>query len=368
MIRGLLKLLVLLLACVVVFVFVEGLCSTILFVHHFAAPSGRWLAFPYQTRYDPELGWINNPNFYIKDYYNPGVYVKTNSKGFRSVEEFEANVPVGKVRIICSGDSFTFGVGVDNDHTWCQQLGSLDHRLQMINMGVSGYGTDQVYLWHQREGARLDRNVQILAVITEDFSRMQSSGFLGYGKPMVELQGDRLVETHVPVHKQSKFATWLSLNREVLSELRSVTLLQSIAKRFPHTSPQAPRLPPAATREVVAKIIDALQVTNQQKNSVLVVLYLPTRDDYSDRKKSAAWRDFLRNEAAERGVVFIDLGDDAQSLATTEVDKLFIQPRSQYYATSPGHYTDHGNEYFAGKIYKALMDNREVAAKLSGGR
>jgi len=148
-----------------------------------------------------------------------------------------------------------------------------------------------------------------------------------------------------------------------------VTLVQSILnKMHPTPPPEAPRLPPAATRDAVAKVINALQVTNQQKNSVLVVLYLPTREDYSDEKKPSTWRDFLRKQAAEQGFVFIDLRNDTPSLDATQLNLMFIQPGSQFYSTSPGHYTDYGNEYFANKIYKALMDNREVAAKISGGR
>ncbi len=348
------------------FLFIEGLCSTLLVVRDLASLSGRALAMPHQAQYDPELGWINIPNFYRRDFYNPGVYIKTNSKGFRNAEEFEVQIPAGKVRIICSGDSFTFGVGVDNDHTWCQQLSSLDHHLQMINMGVPGYGIDQMYLWYQREGARLDRNVQIFAVITDDFRRMQTSSMVGYGKPMVELQGDRLVVTHVPVHKRSGFINWISLNRGSLLEFRSLAFLQSILNKFRHAPPPVQELPAGELQEVAAKIIETVQVTNQEKNSVLVVLYLPTVDDDSTAKASKAWREFLRDEAATRGVVFIDFGDDAQALPAREVNQLFIQQGSQYYASSPGHYTDYGNEYLARKIYQALMDNAQVSAKLSG--
>jgi len=95
------------------------------------------------TKYDPDLGWVNEPSVHIPNMYGQGVYLKTNSQGFRSNHDFDTVVPNGKYRIICSGDSFTLGYGVDNDHTWRQVLTSLDPRLETVNMGQGGYGVDQ---------------------------------------------------------------------------------------------------------------------------------------------------------------------------------------------------------------------------------
>ena len=74
------------------------------------------------TAYDEELGWINLPNVHIEDMYGHDVYFSTNSQRYRNANDFTPEVPAGKVRIICSGDSFTLGFGVDDDHTFCQQL------------------------------------------------------------------------------------------------------------------------------------------------------------------------------------------------------------------------------------------------------
>ena len=51
-------------------------------------------------------------------------------------------MPPGKTRIICSGDSFTLGFGVDNEHTWPQQLAARNANLETVNMGQGGYGAD----------------------------------------------------------------------------------------------------------------------------------------------------------------------------------------------------------------------------------
>ena len=52
------------------------------------------------TQYDPDLGWVNEPNIDIPDMYGPGIYLRTNSQGFRNNHDISPAVPAGKARII----------------------------------------------------------------------------------------------------------------------------------------------------------------------------------------------------------------------------------------------------------------------------
>ncbi len=129
--------------------------------------------------YDPELGWVNDRNVRLDDVYTPGIGLRTNSQGFRSAADFSPDVPPGKIRLICSGDSFTLGFGVGDRDTWCDILTRIDTRLETINMGQAGYGLDQAYLWYRRDGLALDHQIHVLAFITDDFPRMQVTDFSG---------------------------------------------------------------------------------------------------------------------------------------------------------------------------------------------
>src|SRR5262245_42721379 len=82
------------------------------------------------TKYDPDLGWVNEPNVHIPDIYGPGIDLRINTQGFRNNHDFSRTVPAGKVRLICSGNSFTLGYGVGNDDTWCNRLAKLEPRLE----------------------------------------------------------------------------------------------------------------------------------------------------------------------------------------------------------------------------------------------
>jgi hypothetical protein len=113
-------------------------------------------------------------------------------------------------------------------------------------------------------------------------------------------------------------------------------------------------------------MIEDLQMIEKRKNSVLVLVYLPTRGyDYEQSVPSVAWRAFIRAECGKRGVAFIDLLDDFQKLPLTMRDGMFIWPGSvQYFAEVPGHYNDQGHEYVAKQLYARLVSIPEVAEKL----
>jgi lysophospholipase L1-like esterase len=77
--------------------------------------------------------------------------VEHNSVGFRGPEVSLAKTP-GSFRILALGDSFTYGVGVENDATFCAVLEELDLRLEVINAGVNNYGTSQELLLLKERG------------------------------------------------------------------------------------------------------------------------------------------------------------------------------------------------------------------------
>ena len=352
-----------LLGIVALFLLIEGLFSTLYVISNFRSVTSR-AAGPALSQYDPELGWTNTANFYSQDFYGPGIWVKTNSQGFRNSEAIDSSASGGRVRVICSGDSFTFGNGVDNDHAWCAQLAALDHRLQPVNMGVAGYGVDQMYLLHQREAQRMDYNIHVLAVIVEDFKRMQRTAFLGYGKPMLKLNSGELIVSHVPVPKPAASPRWTFWGGHLLSELRSVAYLQKMLHRTQAAAaapPQPANVASDSTREVAAKVLAALAALDRQKGATLLVLYLPTLDELETTDTAGTWRGFLREECARQGIAFLDLTSSVQQLPYAEMLKLYIPITSH----SAGHLSDAGNAYAAAKLYHTLSADPSLSAKLS---
>src|SRR5271165_6751316 len=219
-------------ATLVLLLVLEGIASIYYaFRGAFATPP---VAESLYTEYDRELGWVSLPNVYLPNMYGPGKYLRTDSQRFRDNADFAPIVPYGKARIICSGDSFTFGFGVDNDHTWPQLLATRTPNLETVNMGQGGYGADQAYLWYKRDGVKLDHDIQVFAFIVDDFRRMQALTFIGYGKPMLVVENGQLVTKNVPVPvTMDVWSPKLARAQTALFNLSITRLLRSVFRLDP---------------------------------------------------------------------------------------------------------------------------------------
>jgi lysophospholipase L1-like esterase len=87
--------------------------------------------------------------------------VATNREGLRGPEA--GPKPAEGLRILALGDSFTFGVGAQQDETWPARLGQILHA-EVLNAGAPGFGVPDEVAWYERYGIRLDPDVVVLAV------------------------------------------------------------------------------------------------------------------------------------------------------------------------------------------------------------
>jgi hypothetical protein len=184
--------------------------------------------------YDSLLGWVSRPNLYEPNFYAPGVYLRTNAQGFREQRVIGRRTPAGHVRAICSGDSFTFGFGVDNDHTWCALLERRAARLETVNLGETGYGVDQAYLRYQRDAETLDHDLHIFAVIFDDFRRMRRDNFVGIQKPVLRLDRNTIRLENVPVpdwsYRMPRLASSAFVVGHVVGQLRAAELVNRLRR------------------------------------------------------------------------------------------------------------------------------------------
>ena len=312
--------------------------------------------------YDPDIGWVGKPNAFIPDLYGPGVFLRTNSQGFRHATDVGRTAPNGRVRVICSGDSFTFGYGVSNDDTWCQRLETLDGRLDTVNMAEPGYGIDQAYLWYLRDGARLDHAVQVLAFITSDFLRMPSSYFFGYYVPVLQIRDGSLVVTGTPVPRSS--SRWRLLKRRLqvaTRGLRAGQLARALSSGRADAASAATTVPAAfdeSTWKLAAAVFSHLEEVNRRKGSTLVLVYLPMAQDYASGE-SDPWREHVRAEADRLGIRFEDLVPPFRTLRREQATAMII-PRG---IPGTGHYTVEGNRWVADLLHERLAPLMDAAVR-----
>jgi hypothetical protein len=350
-------------ATLVLILALEGMASVYyVFRDAFVSPP---VAESLYTAYDRDLGWVNLPNIYLPNMYGPGKYLRTNSQRFRNNKDFTTVAAAGKTRIVCSGDSFTLGFGVDNDHTWPQLLATRNPNIETVNMGQGGYGADQAYLWYKRDGAVLDPDIQIFALIAPDFYRMQHAAFNGYGKPMLTVKNGHLATTNVPVPRSME--VWSPRLARATSALSNLSLTRLLRKVFRlDTAAAVTRTQQNRSQEtssVLTYMLDDLLATNQGQNTLLVLAYLPTREEYS-ADLGSAWRNFLADYAHQRGILYLDFADDFHHLSPEQLDEFFIARGAIDFPGAAGHYTDAGNAFVADLFYRRLLANPDAAAKL----
>lgn len=335
-----------LIAIAILLLIAEGFASFFLTVAQIA-PNDPDAARPH-SQYDAEIGWINKPDVYLRNFYGPGRDFQTNSQSFRNARDFPKKVPTEKVRIVCSGDSFTMGEGVGNDQAWCQQLAAANPRIESVNLGHNGYGVDQSYLWYKRNSDRLDHDVHLFAFITGDFLRMKKAVFRGYGKPTLALRNGKLVVENTPVPMPDRGVVGFERVRHALGQL---SLVQLRAELFPPVRDTGKIS--RETRDIAVATFEDVARINREKQSTFVLVYLPTMWDYSGSRASEAWRTFVQAEATRRGWLFVDVTPELRRVPRQEMESLFR-----------GHYSEKGNEFVAGVLSRELLRFPEIAEKI----
>lgn len=338
------------------FLVLEGGAGVLLAVYEAArGPDG-----PTHTRYDALLGWVNAPGVSLQNAWGPGNNLHISPEGFRGSGP-ETPVSGGRQRVLCVGDSFTFGEGVDDDDVWCNLLAN--DSLHTLNLGQPGYGVDQAFLRYRRDGAGLPHDVVVFAFIGGDLTRMGRSSHHGYAKPVLAVEGDSLVVRGVPVPRVIP-----RLNRfviDVSEHLRTVELAGRLLRRLTgpavsHADREHRRVAPLATRVLVA-VHDLANVAG----ATPVFVYLPIR---AEMVRDGLWRSWVRTTMDSLGYPLVDLTDSLRGFPATLAADLFI-PEG---APAGGHYSRRGNAWVADVLRPWVRgaeigpDGRSVADSPSG--
>ncbi len=100
-------------------------------------------------------------------YWGQAYHVRTNSRGLRENTEVPYD-QLGRLRVVCLGDSFTFGNGVEYGRTLVRVLEQQLERdrpevpWQVINLGVSAHGPSLEYLYYREEGSKYRPRIVVI--------------------------------------------------------------------------------------------------------------------------------------------------------------------------------------------------------------
>ncbi len=168
-------------------------------------------------------------------------------------------------RVLVFGDSYVFGVGVAEEHLLTTHLARLlspyfPSGIEVVNLGVAGYSTDQQYLLWQELGSRLSPDLVILVVCDNDYvGNTENFAYRQYYKPYFELQPDfglRLRNVPVPrLSRTQRAKLWLGQESNVWNFVRNRNAvnprLRSLIVKLEVGVSRRPRAPYRTTAAIV---------------------------------------------------------------------------------------------------------------------
>jgi len=259
-------------------------------------------------------------------------YIAINSKGLRDHERPYAK-PAGVFRILVLGDSFVEGLQVGQSETFPARLEEVLNQhynmpFEVINAGVSRYGTSNALLFLEGEGVRYQSDLVIYAFYPNDVTDNIENG-------LFELAGDQLIARPVTVSSVERargilydfsyiyrFALALSLR---LGQATDETLIDTDwGKVLPiyraHLHPREER-----AWQLTRLLLERMRVATTRAGARLVVVCLPEHFQSEDRlwAQVAQSAEVLERDAPNRaladvvpeGTAYLDLLPGFQAAA-----------------------------------------------------
>lgn len=293
--------------------------------------------------YDTLIGWKLKPNITNKkDITNESknnILVNTNSKGFRGKEEYSYSKPKNKVRILIIGDSFSFGTDVNDNETFPYYLQKMLPNTEIINMGVAGYGNDQMLIYLKNTGIKYKPDIVILGAILGDMIR-NLQNFRDYSKPKFIQKNNDLVLTNIPVAKPEEILRYDWLRPRIID------LYSMIKFQYQSSTGQLGKEAELITKPILSEIVricDSIQ-------ALPVFVFIPTDDQI---------RDSIQNISFDKAVLSLyKIDDKVKYFSTLPYFRSANKKGEKIKPTYSGHWNPEANHLIALAIKDYLLENK----------
>jgi lysophospholipase L1-like esterase len=254
---------------------------------HRRGPAREYLFF----EHDASLGWRGRPH--AQGTFSGWEFTSTvqlNGAGFRDREWPEQKAP-GVFRIVVMGDSITWGHGVNQAERYSDLLLALLQRkglpVEVLNLAVSGYGTDQAYLLFRSEEHRYCPDLVLFGFYENDLRENLSAVQGPYPKPYFRVgAGDELVLENVPVPRvsgrgQDRASARVTMESGLRAYLRhnlrlyaALAFVKESVRRWSAGDQKPAAIPPEAV-EITAAILRQFAELVERAGSGFAVIVLP---------------------------------------------------------------------------------------------
>lgn len=330
----------------------------------------RLLLPPIQDRIfegDPVLGWRHvrgtEVRFVAKEFDN---VVRLNSQGLVD-DEYPFDKPPGTVRILVLGDSYAESLQAPLDRAYHGLLESRLNRLsdtvhyEVINAGVSAYGTDQELLYYRAEGYRYEPDLVLLLftpndvqdIVEHDFFRLDGDGRLVDSKRPSgrgPLLGFRMREAAYDLSQAYRYG---------LLAYKQLLEADYYDPRFNYVEPLSDEMTQGWQR--AEALLRALAAEAEYSGARFAVVYVAAREQMEGRHwsdiagavggHSPGWNidspnEHLAHIASAAAIPFLDLTEAFRTAHKAGGDELFF--------TFDIHWTEAGHAVAAEQLYEFL--------------
>ncbi|KPL18669.1 MAG: hypothetical protein AMJ92_07020 [candidate division Zixibacteria bacterium SM23_81] len=311
------------------------------------------------TEYHDTLGWFLKPSTELR-HQGPefDVVVRTNSHGFRANKDYSYEKAPGKKRILAIGDSFTFGHGVGNDETYTAFLEDLIPNTEVINLGVSAYGTDQQLLVLETKGLKYHPDVVILGFYKGDIFRNDDLFHNLLPKPMYKLEHDgNLVLTHVPVPKEKLNVQNLGLGHKLLRKSRLYRILSARGRWL------LEHLGYGEAWDITEAILRNMDKTAHQANAKFLVLIFPN--------EGAIYGNSLVRFIQSRTIMQMRALLQRNNIEYIDLTQMFLRqvkkrPNERLYYKIDGHPKPIWHKLVAHTVYQHILTSKSLQDRKPG--
>jgi len=313
--------------------------------------------------YDEILGWKNkafkNGTLYMPDSKS---YVQINSKGLRDIEH-EYKKPKGIERIQFYGDSFTWGYGVDEEERYTSifrsKLDKCHRSYEIINLGITGYGTDQEYLSLTHEGLKYNPDIIVFAYHNDLWDVSQTVAGV-YPKPKFIINNNSLELTNVPVPKKENWTSDEEIRNSTFltvlnSKLKFFRTYNFVMKKIKHFGPierlraSSLNVEENKTQEVIDAIFLEVKRLSEQKGLEFVIVLLPSKGQVFGAENTRQI-DHLVEFGKMNNITVINLLPKLKDIGKKE---------KEIYFEIDGHFSERGNKIVGDILFKEFID-REI--------
>lgn len=300
-------------------------------------------------------------------------YISTNSKGLRD-RDFSYTKERDVYRILCLGDSFTFGHGVRLDEAWPKRLekmlnANLQHkRYEVINAGIDGYGTYQQFIYLRDEGKRFNPNLVIVGFFGANDVEEVSKGFFwryvedGYLKQKgLKRRFPLPLKLRVFFREHSHLYNFLAsrdlnLLTSLFKKQRSRQLPEIYRDDYSHEFQQAID----ETKGYLRKI-NELAIKNDARMLLVLIPWAIeiNQEEWKNRGYEALYNDELFNENMLKiSKMFGEFSRDSNILTLDLLPVFRRQSNEVFYFKNESHWNANGHRLAAEEIYNFLLARR----------